>query len=147
MSGNTMTARYPRSNLAACLLPWTERFTLDASAFERHVRARIDDGYTSLYVMGTAGEGYALDDATYQQVVRLFADQTIRTGLDPQVGVICLSMQQTVKRIEFARNLGIRMCQIVLPAWGEVNEDELLLYFKTVCGAFPDCRFLHYNLP
>ena len=22
-----------------------------------------------------------------------------------------------------------------------------MIFFKTVCGAFPDSRFLHYNLP
>src|SRR5688572_27455398 len=106
--------RYPRSNLRACLLPWTASLTLDVSAFERHLQATLDDGCTCLYVMGTAGEGYALDDATYQQAVRVFAAQTGRPGVDPQVGVISLSMQQTIGRIEFARNLGIRMFQIVL---------------------------------
>jgi dihydrodipicolinate synthase/N-acetylneuraminate lyase len=140
-------ARFPRSNLAACVLPWTERYTLDVAAFERHVQATLKNGYACLYILGTAGEGYALDDATYQQVVRVVAAETVRPGLDPQVGVICLSMQQTIGRIGFARGLGIRMFQIALPAWGEVDDDELLNYFKTVCGAFPDCRFLHYNLP
>ena len=39
------------------------------------------------------------------------------------------------------------MFQISLPCWGSLDESEAMLYFKTVCGSLPDCRFLNYNLP
>ena len=52
--------RYPRRNLAACILPWTEDYTLDVPVFEEHIQDAIDDGFESMYLMGTAGEGYAL---------------------------------------------------------------------------------------
>ena len=39
------------------------------------------------------------------------------------------------------------MFQISLPSWGTLDEAETMLFFQTVCGRFPDCRFLHYNLP
>lgn len=139
--------RYPQSNLAACLLPWTDDFALDEPAFERHVQAVIDGGYTSLYVMGTAGEGYALDEDLYRQVVALFANLTVRPGLDPQVGVMGTSMRQMINRLAFAYDQGVRMFQVSLPCWGALDDPELDAFFRTVCGQFPDARFLHYNLP
>jgi dihydrodipicolinate synthase/N-acetylneuraminate lyase len=39
------------------------------------------------------------------------------------------------------------MFQISLPSWGALDDQEVMLFFKTVCNSFPDCRFLHYNLP
>jgi dihydrodipicolinate synthase/N-acetylneuraminate lyase len=33
-----------------------------------------------------------------------------------------------------------------LPSWGALNDRELKQFFKEVCGRFPDCSFLHYNL-
>ena len=139
--------RYPQSNLAACMLPWTKTFELDVPAFERHVQGAIDGGYKCIYLMGTAGEGYALNETRFRQVVEIFAGLTVRDGLDPQIGVIGLSMEQILERLQIAYDTGIRMFQIVMPSWGALDESEALLYFQTVCGRFGDCRFLHYNLP
>ncbi len=139
--------RYPRSNLAACMLPWNDDFQLDVAKFEEHIQGALDGGYTCLYLMGTAGEGYAVDEERFRQVVEVFAANTVREGIDPQIGVIGLSMDQIIHRIGVAHASGIRMYQISLPSWGALDEAETMLFFKTVCGAFPDCRFLHYNLP
>jgi len=147
MSESNETKRYPQNSLAACMLPWTEDFQLDVSMFERYIQGAIDGGYTCIYLMGTAGEGYALNDTRFKQVVEVFANLTVREGLDPQIGVIGLSMEHIIERIQTAYDLGIRMIQIPLPSWGALDETETLNFFTTVCGRFPDCRFLHYNLP
>ena len=139
--------RYPQSNLAACMLPWTEDFELDVAVFEDHVQSTLDDGFTCLYLMGTAGEGYALDTGQFEQVVELFAGLTVRDGIDPQIGVIGTSMRQTLGRLQIAYDLGIRMFQVSLPSWGTLDQAEAMIFFQSVCGRFPDCRFLHYNLP
>lgn len=139
--------RYPQSHLAACVLPWTEDFRLDIPLFEEHIQGAIDAKFTSIYLMGTAGEGYALTDEQFKEAVGVFARMAVRPGLDPQVGVISLSMGQFIERINWARGQGIRMFQISLPSWGVLDEQERMLFFKSVCGTFPDCRFLHYNLP
>ncbi|MBL9214010.1 MAG: dihydrodipicolinate synthase family protein [Opitutaceae bacterium] len=139
--------RYPRANLAACMLPWTDQFSLDTAMFEQHVQEAIDGGYKHLYLMGTAGEGYAITDSQFRDIVSRFARLTVKPGYDPQIGVISLSMGQMIERIAWARDQGIRMFQISLPSWGALDAQEILTFFKTVCGRFPDCRFLHYNLP
>lgn len=138
--------RYPQANLAACMLPWSEDHQLDVDGFQQHVQSVIDDGYSSMYILGTAGEGYALGEARYRQVVDEFARLTVRDGLDPQVGVIGTSMEQVIERIGYAHSRGVRMFQISLPSWGALDEGEALGFFKAVCGAYPDSRFLHYNL-
>jgi len=144
---STPQPRYPIRNLAACMLPWTPDFELDVPRFEHHVQATLEDGYTCLYLMGTAGEGYAVGEERFRQIVDVFAALTVRDGLDPQIGVIGLSMEQIIHRIGLARDRGIRMFQIPMPCWGALDEQEALIFFRTVCGRFPDCLFLHYNLP
>ncbi|MDP6125617.1 MAG: dihydrodipicolinate synthase family protein [Candidatus Latescibacteria bacterium] len=142
-----VTTRYPQSLLAACLIPWTESYEFDVPVFESHVNKVIDLGYTNLYIMGTAAEGYAITDTRFKQVVESFASLIDRKGLSAQVGVISLSMEQVIERIGFAYDQGIRFFQVSLPSWGALDEGETLVFFETVCGAFPDSRFLHYNLP
>lgn len=143
----SVKTRYPQGNLAACMLPWTPSWELDRDIFEQHIQGALDGGHKHLYILGTAGEGYALSDAKFREVVEFFAARAVREGIDPQVGMIGHSMEQTIEKIRFAHDQGIRMFQITLPSWGALDESEALIYFETVCGTFPDCRFLHYNLP
>ncbi len=68
------------------------------------------------------------------------------TGVGTQVGVISLATEQVVERIGYAHGLGVRSFQISLPSWGAVTDTEMMTFFKTVCGEYPDSEFLHYNL-
>ena len=63
------------------------------------------------------------------------------------VGAIGLSTANIVERVGFAHDIGFRTFQTVLPSWGALNDDELVIFFKDLCGTFPDSQFLHYNLP
>ncbi len=68
-------------------------------------------------------------------------------ALEPMVGVIHLSLGAILERIRRGIDLGVRQFQISLPSWGALNDRELFDFFERVCGPFPDCRFMHYNLP
>ena len=63
------------------------------------------------------------------------------------VGVISLSLGTILERIQRCRDDGVRLFQISLPSWGALNDRELFCFFDSACGSFPDCQFLHYNLP
>lgn len=140
-------ARYPQTVLVSCEIPWDEREQLVEDLFRREVRMALERGFLDVYVFGTAGEGYAVDTARFQQIVRVFYEETRGEGVRPQVGVIGLSTANVVERIGFAHETGFRVFQISLPSWGPLNDVELLTFFRDVCGAFPDSQFLHYNLP
>jgi dihydrodipicolinate synthase/N-acetylneuraminate lyase len=111
------------------------------------VRHTLQLGFNHLYVFGTAGEGYAVDTARFQQIVGIFYEETRGNDIHPQVGVIGLSTANIRERLAFAYQVGFRTFQISMPSWGPLNDTEVLKFFDDVCGAFPDARFLHYNLP
>lgn len=138
--------RYPAGVLVSCEVPWDERGCLLEAAFRREVQRFIELGFPDVYIFGTAGEGYAVDTAQFREIVGLFAEETRGPGVRPQVGVIALSTAQYVERIGIAHDAGFRTFQISLPAWGALNDREVSRFFSDVCGAFPDSRFLHYNL-
>jgi dihydrodipicolinate synthase/N-acetylneuraminate lyase len=103
-------------------------------------------GFRRLYIFGTAGEGYAVDMARFRQIAQVFHEETRGNGVLAQVGVIGLSTLAIRERIDIAFELGFREFQISLPCWGALNDRELIRFFKDVCLAYPDARFLHYNL-
>ena len=138
--------RHPRGLIAACDTPWTESFELDEGVFRRHVAQLLASGAENIYVMGTAGEGYAVTDTQFRQIVDVFVDATAGTDVTRMVCVISISMGHMIERIGYAHDRGVRMFQIPLPSWGTLTDAEVRTFFNTVCGAFPDSKFLHYNL-
>jgi dihydrodipicolinate synthase/N-acetylneuraminate lyase len=139
-------ARYPRTVLATCCLPWHEDGTLDEPMFRRGIRWLLEAGLRDLYVFGTAGEGHAVGDATYRSVVEVFCEELAAAGATPMIGVISLSVQTIAERIAYAADRGVRVFQISLPSWGPLTDRELRSFFRVTCGAFPELEFLHYNL-
>lgn len=138
--------RFPQGILVSCEIPWDDREQFLESLFREEVRRAIAHGFDKIYIFGTAGEGYAVDMDRYRHIVRTFAEETRQPGLLTQVGVIALSTATVIERIAFAYDQGFRSFQISLPNWAALNDTELLRFFTDVCGAFPDCTFLHYNL-
>lgn len=139
--------RFPRCILATTVVPWTDQLEFDEGLFRYQIDYMLERGFTHLYVFGTAGEGYAVDDAQFEQVARVFVDQMRAAGAEPMLGVISLSMSTILRRIASARDtLGVHSFQISLPSWGALEEHEVRTFFDAVLGRFEDCQFLHYNL-
>src|SRR5271156_551706 len=120
-----MTTRFPQMTLGACLLPWKEDFTLDEPAFRKHIQSAISQGYQHIYLMGTAGEGYAVSDRQFEHIVSVFFEEMQGEGLQPMVGVISLSLSQILDRLRYAHKLGIGHFQISLPSWGALSDTEM----------------------
>ena len=138
--------RYPRGILISCEIPWDEHDRLIENVFRNQVRRFLAFGFRHVYIFGTAGEGYAVDSSRFRQIAQIFREETRSDGILPQVGVIGLSTAAIRERIDVAFDLGFRAFQISLPCWGVLNDRELMRFFRDVCLAYPDARFLHYNL-
>ena len=142
-----MEMRYPQALLVSCEIPWNDNEELLEDVFRSEVRATLNKGFNHLYIFGTAGEGYAVTLSQFKQIVEIFHEEVDKPDVYPMVGIIGMSTGQVVERISFANDLGIRTFQVALTPWGELDDEEYMIYFGDVCGTFPDCRFIHYNLP
>lgn len=147
MTTPTVSTRYPQAILKGVNTPWTEDYQLDSRVFVDHTARLLENGYTHVYVMGTAGEGHAVGDVSYRRIVDAFLEVMSGPDLFPQIGVITLSVDHMIERITYAAERGARMFQIVLPSWGAMASSEKVAFFEHVCGRFPEAQFLHYNYP
>ena len=108
--------RYPQAIMVSCQIPWDEEWNLLEDVFRREIRHILQE-FNHLYIFGTAGEGHAVDSARYQQIVRVFYEETSGDGIYPMVGVIGLSTANFLERLAFAYQVGFRVFQISLPPW------------------------------
>ncbi len=140
------TPRYRRCILATCCVPWNEHFEFEEDIFRRSVRLQIVSNIRDLYIFGTAGEGYAVTEKQFDEITRVFLEETQTDGVQAMIGLISQSLPTVIERIERARDMGARRFQLSLPSWGVLNDAELKTFFRETCGRFSDCDFLHYNL-
>ncbi len=139
-------ARYPQAILVSCEIPWGEGGELLEAVFRRSVRATLRH-FNHLYIFGTAGEGYAVNQAQFRRIVDIFYEETRGADVHPMVGLIGLSTPTVLEKLQYAYDRGFRVFQISLPSWGALTDAEVMTFFRDVCGAFPAAQFLHYNLP
>jgi dihydrodipicolinate synthase/N-acetylneuraminate lyase len=138
--------RYPRGILVSCEVPWDEQDRLIEGVFRQEVRTFLSQGFRHIYIFGTAGEGYAVDNSRFREVAAVFREETSVDGVLSQVGIIGLSTLTIRERIDIAYELGFRTFQLSLPSWGALDDRELMRFFRDVCLSYPDSQFLHYNL-
>lgn len=138
--------RYPQGLLVSCEIPWNNQEKLNEKVFRQEIQHFLRCGFRHIYIFGTAGEGYAVDTQQFRTIVEIFYEETRQSDVYPQVGIVGLSTANVRERIEIAHRTGFRMFQISLPCWGALNDREVLRFFRAVCGAFSDSKFLHYNL-
>ena len=67
--------RYPSGIMATCCIPWDTAGQFAEAIFRRGVKTTLAQGTKHLYVFGTAGEGYAVTDRQFDQIVTAFADE------------------------------------------------------------------------
>ena len=144
MSGSE--TRYPQSILVSCEIPWDEAGDLLEGIFRRSVQDTLCH-YNHLYIFGTAGEGYAVNQAQFRRIVDIFYEETRADDVHPMVGLIGMSTTIVLEKLQYAIDCGFRAFQISLPSWGALTDAEVMTFFRDVCHAFPLAKFLHYNLP
>jgi dihydrodipicolinate synthase/N-acetylneuraminate lyase len=128
-------------------VPWTPDFALDEPVFRASIRRLLAAGIPDLYVFGTAGEGYAVHERQFDEVVAIFTEEMRTVSAQPMVGIISPSLSTVIERVERCLERGVDLFQISLPSWGTLTTAELRTFFAETCGRFPQARFLHYNLP
>jgi len=106
----------------------------------------IDGGLKHIYLFGTAGEGYAINNSQYKTIVKRFSEIMKSDELNPMVGLIDMSVSRMKEKLEVAYSFGIREFQFSLPCWAPLNNDETFDFFNSLLPEYPDCKFLNYNL-
>ena len=139
------TPRYSSTVMVSVVCPWDERFQLDEAVFRGAIQFTREADFTHIYVFGTAGEGYGVDTDRFRRVVDVLGDELLGTAATPMVGVIAMSVPIVLERLRYAYDQGFRDFQISLPSWSPLVDAEVFAFFRDVCGAFPDARFMHYN--
>ena len=103
------------SYLVSVPIPWDEDQSFDKELFTEilgELKKQYCDG---IYLFGTSGEGYALTDEEFSEIVAHFKEQTWDFSGFLQVGCFGLSSAQVKFRCGVCMDIGIEQAQVTLP--------------------------------
>ncbi|MBW0101433.1 dihydrodipicolinate synthase family protein [Pseudonocardia sp. KRD291] len=120
--------------------------TLDRPETERAARALVADGADAVLTTGTFGECATL---TWTEL-RDFTDVVVSAvaGRVPVfVGATTLNTRDTIARAKALRDIGVNGLLLGRPMWCQVDDDDLVAYYRAVAEAVPDLALVVYDNP
>ncbi len=142
-----LTAKSLRGIWAGITLPWKENYQLDESAFSENLRRLCKARVHGIYTTGSTGEFYVLNIEEFQRMVNILVEVVSPTGIPIQVGCVSPNTRDTLAMIEYAAAKGCNGIQVALPFWMELNDTEVLRFFKDISRASSPLPLIHYNVP
>lgn len=145
---NRLTANDLRGIWAGVTMSWDERDRFDEASYRANTEAMCRAKVHGIYTTGSTGEFYALDFDEFRRMVDIQAEICGRYQMPLQIGCCADCTRKTLQLLEYAadkREVG--GAQVNIPYWMELNDRELLQFFKDLQRACPDLPLIHYNIP
>jgi dihydrodipicolinate synthase/N-acetylneuraminate lyase len=133
---------------AGVTMCWDEAFDFDEANYITNTEAMCGAGVHGIYTTGSTGEFYALDFDEFKRMVDIQALICGRMKMPLQIGCCSDNTRATIRLMEYAAGKKqVGACQVNLPYWMELNDREVLRFFKDLYQACPDMPLVHYNIP
>ena len=127
------------------LTPMHEDETVNYEELVNQIERQIAAGVHGIFVFGTNGEGYILDEEEKAEIIRV-AVKAVNGRVPVYAGTGCVSTRDTIRMSQKAKELGADVLSIITPSFAAASQEELIRHFETVANAV-DMPILLYNIP
>jgi dihydrodipicolinate synthase/N-acetylneuraminate lyase len=114
---------------------WTAEDEFDEVTYRKDVAKCCHAGVPGVYTGGTTGEFYAMEFETFCSVARATVEECRSYGTPCMIGCTSTHTLGAIRRVEVAAELGADAIQLALPFWMEVDDREVVPFFKAVASA------------
>ena len=121
----------PKGIIAALITPTDAHGDLKEEAARKILRYVIDGGVHGLFVVGTAGEFYALDKKTKIRMTEITLEEVGRR-IPIYMGAAGNTTRESVEMAKAAESMGVEAVTVLTPSFVKCSDDELYDHYKTV---------------
>ncbi len=144
-----MTEKLTKDNLrgiwAGITLSWDENYELDEAAFRENLRRLVEVRPHGIYVFGSTGEFYAVNDEEFRRVVDIMVEEVTPSGIPTQAGCNGLATREIIEKLKYAQAAGADGGQVALPFWMKLTEQEIVKFWRDISEAVPNLPLISYN--
>jgi 4-hydroxy-tetrahydrodipicolinate synthase len=125
--------------------PMTADESLDLAALRRHIDWQLACGVHGIFVLGTTGEFYALDDSE-KQVVVVTAMEHVNGRAPVFAGTGAESTREVLRLTTMAAREGVAGVSVITPYFLKPSQAELVDHFRRVAES-TTAKVILYNNP
>ena len=114
---------------------WTDDDRFDEETYRADIVSCCKAGVPGIYTGGTTGEFYAMEFDEFQTITKATVEECRHHNMPTMIGVSSTYTLGAVRRAAFAAETGADAVQVALPFWMEIDEREIVPFFKEVAAA------------
>jgi len=127
------------------LTPMNSDESVNLEVLRQQIERMIEGGVHGLFVFGTNGEGYILNEKEKTEVLEAAIDQ-VKGRVPVYAGSGCISTADTVRMSKKAQELGADVLSIITPSFAVASQKELYDHYVEV-ARHVDIPIVLYNIP
>ena len=124
--------------------PVDDNENVDPEGLARIINYVIDGGVHGVFVLGSNGEFFGLDDANQQLAIELTLEYT-RGRVPVYAGTGAITTQACIRFASLAKSLGADAMTALLPMYIQPSEEELYNHFRAIAKSTPLPVILYNN--
>ena len=119
------------------LTPMHEDETVNYEELVNQIERLIAAGVHGIFVFGTNGEGYILDEEEKAEIIRV-AVKAVSGRVPVYAGTGCVSTRDTIRMSRKAKELGADVLSIITPSFAAASQEEIIRHYEKIGRA--SCR-------
>lgn len=128
------------------ITPMYEDESINLDVLREQVDRMIDAGIDGVFAFGTNGEGYILNAAEKESVLKTIVQQ-VNGRVPVYAGTGCVSTKETIEQSKMAEACGADVLSIITPSFAAASQEEIRIHYECVAQAVPDMPIVLYNIP
>ncbi|MCD4727558.1 MAG: dihydrodipicolinate synthase family protein [Pirellulales bacterium] len=114
---------------------WTDDDRFDETTYRLDVAHCCEAGVPGVYTGGTTGEFYAMEFDEFKAVSRATVEECHARGKPAMIGCTSTYNLGAARRAAYAAEVGADAIQVALPFWMEIDDAQIVPFFKEVAEA------------
>jgi 4-hydroxy-tetrahydrodipicolinate synthase len=140
-----MKKNFLEGTITALVTPFTNKGTIDYSAFEKLIDFQIKSKVNSILIAGTTGEGATMTTKEKQEII----NHAVKY-INGRVGVIASTgtnkTSESLELTAFAKEVGVNAALIITPYYNKPTQGGMFEHFKLIAEKV-DLPQIIYNVP
>jgi 4-hydroxy-tetrahydrodipicolinate synthase len=124
---------------------WERNMAFDEEVYRSNVERTCKAGVSGVYTAGTTGEFYAMEWDEWKAITKATVEECKKNRTPVMIGVTSTYTLGAIRRANYAAEVGADAIQVALPFWMELDDRQVVPFFKQVSDAAPELGLTIYE--
>lgn len=136
----------PKGIIPPIITPLTDDGEVDYKVLRQMVNFLIENGVHGVFPLGTTGEFYAFDNATYRKILETVKDE-VNGRVTVYGGANHITTRGAIELVKICEEVGVDAVSVLTPMFISQTQDEVYDYFKEIAASTTLPVILYNNAP